>query len=62
MLVGRGLADTSYRLLPRIARFRLAAGLYETSTALNSGVIRVLERTGAKSALKRMLRRGGSSL
>ena len=49
-------------VLPRIARFRLAAGLYETSTALNTGVIRVLERTGAKSALKRMLRRGGSSL
>lgn len=49
-------------VLPRIARFRLAAGLYETSTALNIGVIRVLERTGAKSALKRMLRRGGSSL
>lgn len=49
-------------VLPRIARFRLAAGLYETSTALNTGVIRVLERTGAKSALKRMLRRGGPSL
>lgn len=49
-------------LLPRIARFRLAVGLYEASAALNQCVVRVLERTGAKSGLKRLLRRGGSAV